>query len=347
MNPDASLLLVAYRSGSDLGPAVQSFRRESERAGVVPEVVIVEQSEDEAEREAAMEAEPDRLVVQGNLGYAAGINRGIREATGELLLAGNPDIRFHPGSVEALVGALEDDWGIVGPRFRRGAFLFPPSEIPRPMRTIVEGLSGRSPRTRRWWLRRELRRYSRVWEAEATVAQEQLSGALLAFRPEVVRAVGPWDEAFFLYFEESDWLTRARRAGVSVGLVPSAVVEHRWGGSGGDTGNGELFQRSRRRYMLRHHGWLGRLALRWSREPVDVAGLLSDRRGGNDRDDSAWWWLASPFPSGLPAARLDPGSDRPPTEAARELVGLLGRGSRLRLWAWDPERAGVEEAHWV
>ena len=57
--------------------------------------------------------------------------------------------------------------------------------------------------------------------------------------------------------------------------------------------------------------------------------------------------MASPSPSGLPAARLDPDSDRDPKEAARELAGLLARGSRLRLWAWDPEGTRVERAHWI
>jgi GT2 family glycosyltransferase len=45
-------------------------------------------------------------------------------------------------------------------------------------------------------------------------------------------AVGPWDESFFLYSEETDFCLRARDAGWRTRLVPEAVVVHREGGSG-------------------------------------------------------------------------------------------------------------------
>jgi GT2 family glycosyltransferase len=43
---------------------------------------------------------------------------------------------------------------------------------------------------------------------------------------EAIRRIGPWDESFLLYSEETDYALRAGDAGWSLWYDPSAVVEH-------------------------------------------------------------------------------------------------------------------------
>ena len=80
-----------------------------------------------------------------------------------------------------------------------------------------------------------------------------LSGAALLVRREAADAVGLFDEAFFLFGEEVDWMTRFRRAGWKVLFFPGAEVVHVGGASHG----GRLFVENLRgqlRWFDKHQG---------------------------------------------------------------------------------------------
>lgn len=53
-----------------------------------------------------------------------------------------------------------------------------------------------------------------------------LAGASMMIRDPVLQAIGLFDEAFFLYFEETDLCRRARRAGWATHFVRESRVEH-------------------------------------------------------------------------------------------------------------------------
>ena len=60
------------------------------------------------------------VVRSSNVGYAGGINRGVREAIpAEAILILNPDVRLHEKSIPPLLEALQEpDVGIVAPQIR-------------------------------------------------------------------------------------------------------------------------------------------------------------------------------------------------------------------------------------
>ncbi|HVR99357.1 MAG TPA: glycosyltransferase, partial [Thermoanaerobaculia bacterium] len=250
-----SLVLVAYRSSNHLPAAIQSFRDEAARLGRPAEVVVVEQSEDADEEARVRELAPDSLLVRPNRGYAAGLNAGIAAASGAVLLLANPDVRFLPGSLGALLDALDAGWDVAGPQFELAGWLFPPADVQTPLEELRRWLAGRWTRQR--FLRREVRRWRRVWESAGPVAVETLSGALLAVRRETAARVGPWDEGYFLYFEETDWLRRARRRGLRAAVVPAARIEHAWGHAAEPGRYAARFDQSRRRFYARHFGPAG------------------------------------------------------------------------------------------
>jgi GT2 family glycosyltransferase len=91
-----------------------------------------------------------------------------------------------------------------------------------------------------------------------------VSGACMAIRREVLDAIGPFDEGFFLYYEEVDFCRRARRAGWSCWLAADARVMHLEGAA---TGIKAARQRlpaywfaSRRRFFVKAYG-IGGLVL--------------------------------------------------------------------------------------
>ena len=65
--------------------------------------------------------------------------------------------------------------------------------------------------------------------------------------------VADWDESFFLYSEETDFMRRVRSSGLSVAYVPEAEAIH----IGGDYNNprlAALLAHNRIKYYRRHHG---------------------------------------------------------------------------------------------
>lgn len=92
------------------------------------------------------------------------------------------------------------------------------------------------------------------------------SFACILLRGEMVRALGPMDEGYFLYFEDSEYTLRAHRAGWGVVQAPEARAVHYRGGSGPVKANAAAkkrmpayFWRSRTRFFRQRHGVFGPL----------------------------------------------------------------------------------------
>lgn len=325
--PDVSLVLVAHRSAALLPEAAGSFRREAAACGLRAEVVVVEHSEDAAEAERAAACRPDQLLVRPNRGYAAGINAGCAAARGALLLAGNPDVELGGGALGGLAAALGSGFDVAGPRFGLGALLFPPAD-PQTPRAELARRRARPGRRWRAHLGRELARWRRAWEASAPLPQPTLSGALLAFRRELLARVGPWDEDYFLYFEETDWLRRVRRDGGRLALVPAASATHRWGHSASPARFAARFAASRERYFRRHFPLLGAAVLRMPEAPAPAPRPADEAPVGEP-----WRWLLGPGRHGFPAALLAAGED--PAEAAAVLAAACAL-PEVTAVAWRP-----------
>ena len=144
----------------------------------------------------------------------------------------NPDVLVFEGCLGRLHAELESGAAAAGPQFfwdgGRRCFL-PPTEsrsVPAELRAALArrfpAAAGISGAARRAW-RRHARRH---WEATAPFTSPALSGALLAFRRDAWAKVGPFDDGFRLYFEETDWLLRLAAAGLDSRFVPAAHAVH-------------------------------------------------------------------------------------------------------------------------
>ncbi len=211
------------------------------------------------------------LPLEENRGFAAGNNAAIRSS-----LAGaqppayiwllNPDTVVRPGAVRELVNFLERNLsiGIVGSRLedangtpQRSAFRFP---------TVAGEFEGGA----------RFGPISRLFPSKVVAPPVQdnshptdwVCGASMMIRREVFESIGLLDEGYFLYYEETDFCLRARRAGWLCWYVPASHVIHLVSKS---TGINDPNQRipmywlsSRYRYFRANHGlvytWLANLA---------------------------------------------------------------------------------------
>lgn len=71
-----------------------------------------------------------------------------------------------------------------------------------------------------------------------TVSETEFaSGCCLLIKKEVIEKVGMFDEKFFLYYEESDWNYRIRKAGYAIMFAPKAIIWHKNAQSAGGSGS--------------------------------------------------------------------------------------------------------------
>jgi len=335
-----SLIVVCHHSSRVLPTCSESFRREATAAGVEPEVVAVEHSEDAAELARVEATGVDRLLERPNRGYAAGLNSGAAEAGGEVLLLANPDIRFFPGSVRSLLEGVEQGFDVVGPQFvwdDDGQVLLPAAEDPAPRAEFGRDIRRRSSRVWSASLGRVLDEAWRLWTAEETLPVAGLRGALLTVTRGTLARFGPFDEGYFLYYEETEWLWRARRRGARLGFAAGARVQHRWGHSTGQSDSAADHEEiSRRRFVARNYGPLWRRIL-WasggnSCEPVPVV-RLDDETGAPEAENDLW--LASQFPHLVPAIGTVHSRAMPPAFL-----------DFCRAWRWVMASATRSEGKW-
>ncbi|UUZ60421.1 glycosyltransferase family 2 protein [Nocardioides sp. B-3] len=72
--------------------------------------------------------------------------------------------------------------------------------------------------------------------------------------------VGPWDESFLLYSEETEFMLRAADHGWATWYEPAAVVEHKGGESGVRPSPAALLTVNRVVLFKRRHGSVGSVA---------------------------------------------------------------------------------------
>lgn len=157
------------------------------------------------------------VALERNLGYAGGLNRGIRAARGRYLFALNNDTEIAPGCLAALVDAADryPNVGMLAPKILSfadrqvidnvGHLLYP------------DGLSRGRGR-----LERDCGQYDR--EEEILLP----SGCAVLLRRAMLADVGLFDEDLFAYCDDTDLGLRAQLAGWRCRSVPTALVYHKY-----------------------------------------------------------------------------------------------------------------------
>ena len=207
------------------------------------------------------------LRLPRNGGFAYGNNAGIaraRELSANLhsVVLLNPDTRARAGVIARLIAHLDSHprAGIAGAAIETddGERAVSAHVMPSPLGEL-EGAAELGV------LSRLLARYVvSPPPRDAAHVCDWVSGACMAIRREVLDAAGPFDEGFFLYYEEVDLCRRAARAGWACWSVPEASVVHLEGAATGikDTRRPlpAYWFASRRRFFIKSYGALGLLA---------------------------------------------------------------------------------------
>jgi GT2 family glycosyltransferase len=257
-----SLLIVNYRSAA---LAIEAIRTARAATSSPLEIVVVDNSCDAREVEA-LRPHADQLIVSAtNRGYAGAINDGRRACSGDVIVVSNPDVRFDAGSIDALAAALTGDVVVAGPAlFWDDAFtwILPPSELHAGREKLGEVLASRSRAYAASRDRRRIEQRIAFWSSKETRTVEAISGAVMAIR---ATSFAGFDERFFLYFEETDFLRRVGKHRIA--YVPAARCRHLYNQSAAQSSEAAaLYAQSEMRYLEKWNGpFVARLLKRLER----------------------------------------------------------------------------------
>ena len=284
--PDLAVVVVTYNG-------LPHVERTLERVGG-HETVVVDHGSTDGTLDVVRERFPQaRLVEQANLGLAAGWNRGVRETSAPYVLVLNSDAWLVDDAAEGLVAFAEqrERAGFVAPRLRN-----PDGTLQRSVRAFPTSWRLATE----YFFLRKLAPGSRLlngfygggFDHDEVRQVDFAKAAAFLLRREAFDDIGPFDEEFFLFSEETDWCYRLHEAGWEVLFYPGAEAVH-VGGASWRRESPTLFReqvRGHLRFLAKHQG--PRAAARARR--VLLAGLrlrgfvFRGDRGAVYRDTAHW-----------------------------------------------------------
>lgn len=263
------VILVCWNNADRIGAALDSVFALSEVRDdpLFANVVVSDNGSTDGSRALIRSRYGDRVTLLengANLGFGAACNRAIERTKAPFVYLLNSDAELKDRALANVVAFMEAHplCGIAGSRIydRAGNVAESCGEF--------DSWTGAFLRSSAWGEWPLLRRYAngaelRQWDYQTPRRVDLVIGAAIAVRRDLLRAIGAFDERFFLYHEEVDLAHRARDAGYETWFVPASEAIHEGRGSaGGHDGLVERRKRdSRRRYLIKHHGRLWYLSL--------------------------------------------------------------------------------------
>lgn len=176
--------------------------------------------------------EVELFPSEANLGFSVATNLGIRNGRREYVLALNPDTRITTGSLDALLGLMDEkaEVGICGCRLELEDGTFDHAakrSFPTPLGALGHftgiGRRGNAPA--------KLAQYRAPGVDAGPV--DAVNGAFMLMRRSALDQVGLFDEGYWMYVEDLDLCYRFKRAGWITWYEPSVSVLHIKAGTSG------------------------------------------------------------------------------------------------------------------
>lgn len=229
-----SVIIVTFNADEVIERCLRSL--ETSLAGIPYEAVVVDNgSSDTTVGLVQTRFRNVRLFTSGvNQGFAAGLNRGLRESIGTFVLWLNPDAEIFDGGILTLLRYMEDhpEVGVVGPQI-----LDPNGGIQLSCRSFPSyrtAVFNRYSLLSRWFGQNPFSEayLMRSWDHRSIREVDWVSGACLLHRRSLIKTIGALDEQFFLFCEDVDFCLRAKESGWKVVYHPGMQVVHRIGRGG-------------------------------------------------------------------------------------------------------------------
>jgi GT2 family glycosyltransferase len=268
---DLSIIIVSYNTRDLLAQCMDSIETTVQRVDY--EVLVVDNGSVDGSPEMVESRYPTARLIRNrdNRGFAAANNQAIHISNGRFVLLLNSDAVLLPGAVESMLRFMEHEprAGIAGGQLLNpdGSFQSSFMDFPSLLGEVLL-----LTKLSRLVYPSTFPSYPPEFSQERR-AVDWVSGAFLMARREAIDSVGPLDEEYFMYTEETDWCFRMHKAGWLVFYLPEARACHWIGQSSRKVPERRRSQvyRSKWLFMRKHRG---RLIAAAFRAAVRVASVM-------------------------------------------------------------------------
>ncbi len=225
-----SVAIVNWNTSALLAACLRSIKKSC----FICEVIVVDNASDDFDEQAFRAEFPDIIFMINpiNAGYARANNQALEIATGDYVLLLNPDTEVTESALKTLVDFMDahEHAAAAGAKLVR-----PDGQIDRSLRSFpypgpiaweFMGFSKLFPKSKVFGAYRMT-----FFNYDSVERVDQPMGSALILNKKAICDVGLMDEAFPIFFNEVDWLYRAKQNGWETYFVPDATVIHHGAGS--------------------------------------------------------------------------------------------------------------------
>lgn len=249
VRPAISVLAVSWNDWPKLEVCLRSIFRLT--PAEIEVIVISNAGTDDTPDRVKREFPQVRLIQNScNVGHTKAVNQGFRLCRGRYILLLDSDTELLGDCFLQLYTYLEEhaDVSLIAPRtFNTDGSI---QESARNFPTPLGGLFGRQSTLTRLFPNNSITRsYLRRDTLGATepFQVEQVGGAAMFFRADLLERYGFWDEHYFGYWVDSDWCRRLATGNERIVCVPAAHLRH-------DEMNSRRKRKSIKRIWVFHYG---------------------------------------------------------------------------------------------
>jgi GT2 family glycosyltransferase len=218
--PSVTIIVLNYKSYEDTIACLHSLEHLTYSHA---QVLVVDNGSANGSIEAIRAAYPDVWLIDtgANLGFTGGNNVGVKAALekgADYILLLNNDTIVAPDMLDVMVEVMENDKsiGVTGPTI----YYY---DAPETIWSAGGEINWKHGTTRMIGLDEE----DKGQFGLSPLPVDFVTGCALMARRDVWEKAGLLDDNFFMYYEETEWCVRARRAGCQIAYVPMAMMWHK------------------------------------------------------------------------------------------------------------------------
>lgn len=228
------------------------------------EVILSDNSIDKKGHEKVIKKFPNVVYLQNkkDLGFAAGVNAGLKIAKGDYYLIFTPDMFLLPGTIKKTLEYIEKNpmVGLVGSRIMQSSKKQEQSVLKSYPNLISLLYYYNMPfyKLLNRFFREIHPMYYSLKSHKKIIIAKAVSGQYMLIRKKAIDEIGKFDSKFFLYFEDIDFCKRLNDAGWQVvylpfgGAVQNGISD--WKENIRITQSISYYMKSLYRFYSKHHG---------------------------------------------------------------------------------------------
>jgi len=216
--PKVSIIILTYNSESYILKLLESIEKFHKELRNIEIIVVDNNSLDDTLGKLKKSSVKHQLrEIPRNIGFAAGINAGVKNATGEYLLFINPDTVFENGDVWDMTKVLEKEekTGIVG-----GKLINTNGDAEKSTGNFYNLINT-------LFLAFGLEELMEARKSPKSLTKvDFVSGGFMMIKSMLFKELKGFDDNFFMYVEDVDLCKRAKDKGFDTFFIPNVALIH-------------------------------------------------------------------------------------------------------------------------